>query len=877
MIKHCIIEFYSNQSPGRIQQIHEFLINWEGSDTIVQDCFQLLTKETEEPILFYAARSLRDFLRYKTRENYEEQQIIEIGNFVSELVLHCISTVNSEQDSEFSEETKKMDLSSLFNLNSFKFFLYCIADSCAFSRGAFLLKDACSKFPIDVSLHICTAFYEDWNLQINTKWDVKGEDIEFTLNVLREVSVSVEWIFLYSFFSEYVLDVDILSEFFPQLHEALKLTDSYCFLVDHIETILSLMFNPYSMIIIQFSLEFSKYLRELIEDCLEKNDIDSLKDYNNNLTLLWSHLIKFQDETETFFKDDIFVDFLKEFSIVETVLITTVQKTEDVELWPTLIESMISFSEIFSGKESYQHYAVDFIEFILYAGSIGVDLTESDIPKSLFNFYIRNTEEIKNYLMNPTQSVSSILTFLSIIEKGIEKKEIEGEALEEEQKLPIEIPLAYLENIDVFLNPSSTKDVIYFSLTFVEPLGKNEKCVEKFCQLFCVHFEILPYECAEGFYKISKINKKIYYDFEIPQLLFENYETVSFFDESNNDQEQNNNWDGELILSKSPLIFMLPCIITDQIDLILNDPQYEKGDKESAAEMEERLMTQLNEIASYIFDNLMKSLKQSVQQFLIFLRVISSTFVYIKTNDEKSLKNDIIKRFCSLIFQQIMQISQHLWLDQSKYIQNYLAYFVKSAFNGDFVGDFDKAIVSWLDQVINVAPVDLHFEIPRYLYQYFKDMTNLQAIIQNCIITPEDSTEADQNSISINEDLIKFAMICLKSLNHFQKWDDSFFILFPPQLLLALAAKIEDKEIFTIFRALGTIIDSEKADSDLIGNLLLITLNEYKRNNKNEANLRMIKKIFILIGEENVVQACESLEFDEASVKQLLETLSQPS
>ena len=156
-------------------------------------------------------------------------------------------------------------------------------------------------------------------------------------------------------------------------------------------------------------------------------------------------------------------------------------------------------------------------------------------------------------------------------------------------------------------------------------------------------------------------------------------------------------------------------------------------------------------------------------------------------------------------------------------------------------------------------------------------MTNLQAIIQSCIITPEDSTEADQNSISINEDLIKFAMICLKSLNHFQKWNDSFFILFPPQLLLALAAKIEDKEIFTIFRALGTIIDSEKADSDLIGNLLLITLNEYKRNNKNEANLRMIKKIFILIGEENVVQACESLEFDEASVKQLLETLSQPS
>lgn len=875
-IKICITEFYSGQTPENFKQIHDFLINWENSDLVVQDCIQLLSKETNEAVLFHASRSLCDFLRKRTRNLFNEQQIIEIGNFVSELVLQYISN-DSEQSPELSEDSS-INPVPLLDRTYFKFFLNCIADSCAFSKGGLLLKDACFRFPIDISLHICMFFFEDWNEHINEKWPVESDDIEFTLGILREVPVSVEWLSLYSSFSEYKPDqIDILSEFFPQLHEVLNLTDSYYYLIDHIETILSLSFNSYTMIIMQLSLEFSRHLRELIDDCLEKDDIDSIREYSNHLTLLWSFLFSFQDETESFFSEDVplFLDLLKEFTIVQPVLMAVVQKTEDIELWPELIESMIIFSKVFNEAEPHQHYTVDIIEFILFAGSIGVELTESGTQESLFDFYINNTDEINNYLMDPNQNVPVILTFLSIIAKGIEKREKESGKLSEEDILPIDIPLVYLENIEMF--QSSPKDVIYFALTFVDSLGKDEDCIQKFCQLFCLHFKLMPYECAEGFYKISNINRKVYFDFEIPQLLFDNFEKVSFFEENNNDQEQKSNWAGELFLSKSPLIYMLPCIINDQIDMIINDPQYTEGDKSEVNEMEVRLMTQLNGIASNIFDNLMKGLKMSEHQFLLFLSVISSAFIHIKTDDEASLKNDIIKRFCLLIFQQTMEMSQHLWLNQSSYIQNSLAYFVKSAFSNDFVGDSTQAVVSWLDNIVAIAPVNLHFEIPMFVHQYFKDMTNLQMVIQCCVISPEDP-ESNQDSYEINQKVMEFALTCLKTfVNNFKVWEDSFFILFPPQLLLLLATNIEGTDIIWIYSALNKIIESEKADSEMIEQLLLIALNEYKKNRCGVMNLSMIRKIFEIVGGENLVQACTSLEFTEANIKELIKDLNDSS
>lgn len=873
-VKYCVFQLYSDQKQENFKQVHKFLIDWGGSDTVAQDCIQLLATESDTTILFHAANTLCNFLKFtRLTRVIEKEQIIEIGNFVSELVLQYISSGSGQNYGVPEDSAKSWNENSLLDNNFFRIFLICIADSCAFSEGAFLLRDACGQFPIDISLRICQFFFEDWNKHINTKFDVKADDIEFTLTILREFPVSDEWISLYNAFSEYKPKIDILSEFFPQLHELLDLTETYNKLIDHIELISVLSFNSYTMIIFQLSLEFSKHLRDLICSCLEKNDIDLLDEYTEQLTYLWSIIIAYNDEDESILREDVsplFLDLLKEFTIAESVLMDVVQKTENIDLWPKLIESMEIFGKSYNGKEPYQHYATNILEFILFAGTIGVDLSEEQIKENLFEFYTSNAEEINQYLANPTQNVPSILTFLSIIARTIMKMKNEQIINEEEETeddiLPIEIPLMYLENIDIF--QSSPKDVVYFSLTFIDAFYEDDKCTEKFCQIFCCNFEMLPYDCAEGLYKISNLNRKVYFEMEIPQLLYENYEKVSFFDESSNDQEQSSNWDGELFLSKSPLIFMLPCIITDQIDIIINDPQYADDDKENNEEMTEVLTTQLNGIASHIFDNLIEVIESyESRKFNLFLSVISSVFYHIKSEYE------IAKRFCSLIFQQIMQSSQHLWLSQSNYLQNSLAYFVESAFENDFVGESAPAVASWLDHIVSIAPVERHFKIPRYLVPFFKDMTNLCMVIHNCIIFPDES-DLQSGIPFINPEYIDFATVCLESLLYDEKpWDDSYFFLYPPQLLLTLATLTEYSFIRLVFIALNRILDSEKADGEFIEQLLLITLTEYGKNRMSSINLDMIAKIYQIIGGELVIQACNGLEMGELEIKELVDDI----
>ncbi|KAK8866924.1 hypothetical protein M9Y10_009893 [Tritrichomonas musculus] len=862
-LKFCMLNFnskYTSCSQESFKQIHQFLNDWNRSDTVVEDCIQLLSKETNESILFYSIRALCDFYRSGRYSLLKEQQIIDIGNFISELVLRYISN-ESAGNSYISSKKESNDITF------FRFYLICIADSCAFSKGNLLLRDICSNLPIEISLRICTFFFEDWNLYINLKWPVVNDDIEFTLGILREVPASVDWLPLYSAFAEYVLDLNLLSEFLPKLHELINIpdVDNYSKLSDHIETILNipdvLQFSSYSYVIFQFSLEFAKRLRDLVEISLTKNDVNAICEFSNQLTFLWSVIISFNDESDSIFREDVvplLLDLLKEFTIVESVLMAAVQITQDIELWPKLIDSMAKFGEVFNGKEPYHHYTTNIIEFILFGGSIGVDLTESQTQYSLCQFYGSNSSEINAYLANPTQNVPAILTFLSIIAKNNKTKNI----------LPSTIPLMYLENIDFF--NSSPKDVIYFSLTFVEQLNDNEKCVEKFCQLFCLYFQALPYECAKGFYKISNINRKFYYELNVPQLLYENYQKVSFFEESN-EQGENSNWDGEIITSKSPLIYMLPCIITDQIDLIINDPQNNSENKPDNNEITQKLMNRLNEIASHIFDALIQS-QSNGKQFLLFLNVISSVFTLMGQG------NEIIKRFCSLIFQQIMQTSQQLWLYPSVYIQNSLSFFVISSFLSDFVNDSASAVASWLNQVILIAPVEYHFKIPKFLLQFFNFMPNLFLIIQNSIM-PQEIPETHQARAVVNPDIICFALTCLNTfVDDFDTWQESFFILFPPQLLLTLASIIEDEQIYSVLNALNKIIDSGKASNEFIEQLLLVTLNEYRKDKMNTVNLEIIRKICKIVGEDNVVQACNSLCGNESKdFGQLIEDIMNPA
>lgn len=812
-IKSCILQLNGKENAEDINAVNSFLIQWTHSQDFPSDAIGLLTTETNPTILFHAACGLHDFLTHANIEGISESFLVQIGESLASIVLTYISDIQSQGGC------------ILADIPFFRFLLISIADSCAFSKGILKLEAVCANLPFEISHQICVYFFEEWNSYINTKWTIDNSDIEFTMKVLNITPLSKDWIRLYASFAESYPETSNLMVFMPKLHDLLEIPESYPYIINHIQVISEFIFTEYTHGLFQLTIKLSMIIRNQIE--LEQTV--SIKDSLNALIDLWSTILGFSDEEDSIFSEAIIPTFsalLEEFAQVDCLLFKNIDKLSDFTLFPALICAMCTFGESLGESNPYIQYISPILTFLLNSSMVGIDLNDSDISESIRRFYFNCYEVINQYLMDPNQALPSTLTLLSVLACENNK-----------EKMPREIPLFYLNNIQAF--GVFPKEILGFSLQFIDILGSDDDCLLKFGQIFLMLFERFPFECSKGLFKLNKINSMIYFQLSAHQILCENYQAFLNSNDESSDLFET---------SSNPLCYNLPCIILGQSKLFMM-AQTEKEKQEA--------MNGLNLIGGFILEALKQSFENVNMNIINFFAMISSSFQNLNT-----CTNELILQFGRRLVVDMLPICRPLFSDFSNEVQLILYHFMNSAFQCHFFcNEAVPQIAEWINIMIAHAPNVCHFELLRFLVDHFEKIPAASCIMTNCILLTEESC-------LVNSDIVDYAIVTLNSfIRDFPHWDSKFNVLFPYQLLLRYALSNHQGLADLAYMALFRILEGDNTEFEFMYYLTSLALNRYGTN---RPNIRDLNKIYAKIGENCFIKLLTDMGTDSSNITQFV-------
>lgn len=717
----------SETKQGSATELANWLIEATG-DQIVECAISFLNSNKRECILFFAANSLKQCIR--TKWNQLTQQILsQLVSFFSQYIINHQTSISQP---------------------SYVFIIICLTDMAILAGETFPFPQVLSDFPINIQMTACLYYFDEFNsgfFKGHFSQDpivAPRHIIEYAHHILQNTPLSLEWLKFYHNFTYSLIEYESILIYVPVLQEAATILDLCDVLSSHIKMIIKFdMHNgpdAYHFALIEISIRLSIALRAAIS---ENPRNFSLTD---KLLILWTNVLDLEDSEGFYVKIQLplMIELIQEFQKAEEILVRSYQLSGDNELWPGLIETLITFGETLSNDNPLQQFSVNFMEFVLIGLQFGVDITQ--IKDKLPIFYGEAKNLLDSFFASPTVNYPTILLVIGVLCNSNNNHN---------HKLPDEIVEQYFLNIDKIDAPPWIQ--IYFAEQSIEQYGP--KFGVGMVSLFCQFFEMFPYECSRGIFHVLKYHPQfVPLDLIVPL---------------------------NQRMTMEPNLYENDYLIPTLVTLLISIPQ----------DQADQYYVSLYQVFIHNFIKINQETEECRQDIKTYFSNLDGIFKNLFTlSREWSFTGSIclFQMFGQKVFADISTALGGIWLDPDESMQKYLTTFAKNFLIMRLVEN-PAVVAQWLNQVISMQPYSFHLSLLPCLKEQIPLLPNIPQLIAQIQLQPAEIKNG-------------FLYELFESLlSMIPQWNDVFWIVFPSEILFEQILKCTDVPLMRL--ALTAITD----------------------------------------------------------------------